>query len=210
MTIICLEGASAVGKTSTSNELTRMRNTYIVPEVNLLFERPTFATNTWYLERQVERWKIAREKQKDYELVILDGDIFQPLSYNWCFDFKIYEQSLDAIYEFYQAEIRKGKIMFPDRYFYLYTSINNLKKRKENDKTRKRRNFETHIDIIEPHQRYYEALNQLELQFVQLIEAENIECNARVIEDNLPSSKAYRDSERLIDSIKNWLMKTKP
>ncbi|MEN2768224.1 AAA family ATPase [Ornithinibacillus xuwenensis] len=210
MAIICLEGASAVGKTTTSNELARMKNTYIVPEVNLLFERPKFETNTWYLERQVDRWKIAQEKQSKYDLVILDGDIFQPLSYNWCFDFKIYEQSLDIIYEFYREEIIKKKLMFPDKYFYLYTSINNLTNRKENDRTRKRRNFESHLDIIEPHQRYYEALYKFEPQFVQLIDAKNIEDNARVIKDNLPSSTPYRDSEELLDSIKNWLMKNKP
>lgn len=62
MAIICLEGASAVGKTTTSHEFARMKNTYIVPEVNLLFERPKSETNTWYLERQVDRWQIAQEK----------------------------------------------------------------------------------------------------------------------------------------------------
>lgn len=44
--------------------------------------------------------------------------------------------------------------MFPDKYFYLYTSVNSLKSRKENDRTRKRRNFETHLEIIQPHQKY--------------------------------------------------------
>lgn len=210
MAIICLEGASAVGKTTTSNELARMGNTYIVPEVNLLFERPKFEKNTWYLERQVDRWQIAQEKQSEYDLVILDGDIFQPLSYNWCFDFKLYEQSLDLIYNFYQKEINTGNMMFPDKYFYLYTDINNLKKRKENDRARKRRNFEAHLDILEPHRRYYEALNQIEQQFVHLIEAKNIENNAKIIKDNIPSSTPYRDSEGVLDRIKNWLMKNKP
>ncbi|MFF2878415.1 hypothetical protein ACFVR2_19050 [Gottfriedia sp. NPDC057991] len=51
--IICLEGASAVGKTSTSLEIVKSTNTYVVPEVNLFFARPTGVSNTWYLERQV-------------------------------------------------------------------------------------------------------------------------------------------------------------
>lgn len=59
MSLICLEGASAVGKTTTSNEIAKRTNTYIIPEVNLLFERPNEESKTWYLERQVERWMIA-------------------------------------------------------------------------------------------------------------------------------------------------------
>ena len=59
MSIICLEGASAVGKTTTSIAIAKKTNTYIIPEVNLLFERPTKETKTWYLERQVGRWQIS-------------------------------------------------------------------------------------------------------------------------------------------------------
>lgn len=100
--------------------------------------------------------------------------------------------------------------MFPDKYFYLYTSINSLKSRKENDRTRKRRNFETHLEIIQPHQKYYEALNQFEPHFVHLMEAKNIDDCVRVIKDNLPSSAPFRDSVELLDRIKNWLIKNKP
>ena len=142
MSFICLEGASAVGKTTTSNELAKRTNAYIIPEVNLLFERPVVESKTWYLERQIDRWLIAQEKLETYETVILDGDIFQPLSYNWCFDFNIYNQSLDFIAGFYRNEIKEGRIRFPDKYFYLYTNQVNLKNRKENDITRKRGNFE--------------------------------------------------------------------
>jgi hypothetical protein len=154
MPIICLEGASAVGKTTTSIGIAKNTSTFIIPEVNLLFERPKKESKTWYLERQVERWQIAQEKIKEYDTLILDGDIFQPLSYNWCFDFKLYNQSLDFLYRFYLSEIKAGRIDFPDKYFYLVTTRENLRYRKENDCTRKRRNFEKHLDILEPHERY--------------------------------------------------------
>ncbi|WP_042148023.1 AAA family ATPase [Paucisalibacillus sp. EB02] len=210
MTIICLEGASAVGKTTTAKELSKISNTYIVPEVNLLFERPKDETKTWYLERQLDRWQIARDKQSEYDIVILDGDLFQPLSYNWSFDFKIFNQSLDFIYEFYRKEISKGRIKFPDKYFYLYTSHHKLIYRKENDKTRKRGNFEKHLEIIEPHKRYYEALNQIKPQFVHLMEANKIEENIKVIMDNLPFSTQNHISENVLDHIVEWLKKNKP
>jgi len=209
MAVICLEGASAVGKTTTSKEIAKISNTYIVPEVNLLFERPERETKTWYLERQVERWQIAQEKRKEYDLIILDGDIFQPLSYNWCFDFKIFNQSLEFIYEFYQKEIKAGRIKFPDKYFYLYTSQSNLRYRRENDKTRKRGNFEKHLEIIEPHQRYYEALNQFAPKFVQLIEAKNTNENVKTIINNLPQHPFHGNPDVLLDHITNWLNKNK-
>ena len=147
MAVICFEGASAVGKTTTANEIARKAKTYIIPEVNLLFERPKCESKSWYLERQVERWQIAQEKLKEYDTVILDGDIFQPISYNLCFDFKLFNQNLDYVYDFYLKEIKVGRIKFPDKYFYLYTSQANLRFRKENDDSRKRRNFEKHLKI---------------------------------------------------------------
>ncbi|MGF3103042.1 AAA family ATPase [Rossellomorea sp. DUT-2] len=209
MALICFEGASAVGKTTTANEIARKTNTYIIPEVNLLFKRPKNESKTWYLERQVERWHIAQEKLKEYDTVILDGDIFQPISYNWCFDFKLFNQNLDFIYDFYLKEIKAGRIKFPDKYFYLYTSKSNLKYRKENDVTRKRGNFEKHLEIVEPHRLYYEALNQFVPNYVQPMEAKNIERNIIVIIDNLPSSSLSWSSEKLLHSITNWLKNNK-
>lgn len=80
MGIIAFEGASAVGKSTTCCELEKNYGAYIIPEVNSLFERPKNEHRTWYFEKQVERWNIAVQKSEQYELVILDGDIYQPLS----------------------------------------------------------------------------------------------------------------------------------
>ncbi|MFE8701511.1 chloramphenicol acetyltransferase [Cytobacillus sp. FJAT-54145] len=209
MSIICLEGASAVGKTTTAIEIARKTNTYIIPEVNLLYERPKKETKTWYLERQVERWQIAQEKSKEYDTVILDGDLFQPLSYNWCFDFNLFNQSLDFLYEFYLREIGAGRIGFPDKYFYLHTNQENLRDRKENDRTRKRGNFEKHLKIIEPHQRYYMALNLFSPGYVKEMEAKSIDENANVIIGHLPSSTLSGDLEKLLDNIVSWLRENK-
>ena len=42
------------------------------------------------------------QKSEQYKLVILDGDIYQPLSYNWCFHFEIFDQPLSLIENFYK------------------------------------------------------------------------------------------------------------
>ena len=209
MSLICLEGASAVGKTSTAGEIAKRTNSYVIPEVNLLFERPKVESKTWYLERQIERWQIAQEKLKSYDTVILDGDIFQPLSYNWCYDFTLYNQNLHFIAEFYRTELKKGRLSFPDKYFYLYTDQENLRYRKNNDGIRKRGNFEKHLKIVESHKRYYEALNLLIPDYVQLIIANSIQENIVSIIEKLPSNPISFNSLELLDNVTKWLKNNK-
>ena len=210
MPLICLEGASGVGKTSTAREIAKKSGSsmFIIPEVNYLFERPQNEEKTWYFEKQVERFEMGKRKLETYDTVILDGDIFQPLSYNWCFDFQIYNQSLDFIYNFYDNAIKEGRIDFPDKYYYLFTEQKNLISRKENDHTRKRRNFEKHLKIAEPHKRYYETLNQFTPGYVRFIEATFLHENVNAIfndKTNIPS----KNSSEILEQISSWLSKNK-
>lgn len=76
--IICFEGPSGIGKTTMCKLLSTDFN--IVPEVNLLFNRPKKAAKYWYHERQVERYELCYQSNRPS---ILDGDIFQPIWYNW-------------------------------------------------------------------------------------------------------------------------------
>ena len=62
-----------------------MGDSYVVPEVNMLFPRPQPESENWYLDRQVCRWEIGMRQEENYSRVIFDGDIFQPLWFNWIF-----------------------------------------------------------------------------------------------------------------------------
>ncbi|WP_070128366.1 MULTISPECIES: AAA family ATPase [Bacillus cereus group] len=212
MGIIAFEGASAVGKSTTCRELERNYGAFIIPEVNVLFERPKKTHRTWYFEKQVERWNIAVQKSQQYELVILDGDIYQPLSYNWCFHFDIFNQPLSLIENFYKEKIINEEIGFPDQYFYLYTSEEELRKRKESDGTRKRRNFEKHLHIAKPFQRYYENLNNVTKGYCKLIGAKNVKTNEMEIMKSLKDLKVNEemrfDVSRL-DAITWWLQENR-
>ena len=75
---------------------------------------------TWYFEKQVERWNIAVQKSEQYELVILDGDIYQPLSYNWCFHFGIFNQPLSLIENFYKEKMINRKLVFGSIFLFIY------------------------------------------------------------------------------------------
>ncbi len=126
MGIIAFEGASAVGKSTTCRELEKNYGAYIIPEVNSLFERPKNEHRTWYFEKQVERWNIAVQKSEQYELVILDGDIYQPLSYNWCFHFGIFNQPLSLIENFYKEKMINRKLVFRINIFIYIRTMKNL------------------------------------------------------------------------------------
>ncbi|WP_146239841.1 chloramphenicol acetyltransferase [Paenibacillus illinoisensis] len=150
---------------------------YIVPEVNELFKCPVTMSNNWYFERQVDRWQIAKEKSVNHEIVIMGGDVFQPLWYNWVYKFSLYEQTLEGISCFFRQCIQENKINFPDSYFLLYININKLRLRKESDVTRKCSNFERHIELIEPQRAYFQSKNDFAPDLVTFVEPHSVQHN---------------------------------
>ncbi|MFS0781465.1 chloramphenicol acetyltransferase [Bacillus sp. 1P06AnD] len=178
---------------------------YIVPEVNFLFERPIPESKSWYLERQVDRWQIAQEKLESHNLVLFDGDPFQPLWYNWIYQ-NDYPGSLPFLNEFYSSQIQKGNIEFPDLYIHLSLNEKELRKRKENDKTRRRRNFEKHLGLIEPQKRFFQHMNAISPGLVKFVDAVSIEGNIDIIEGFIASEKKInQDSLYILENIMKWL-----
>jgi deoxyadenosine/deoxycytidine kinase len=186
MPIICLEGASGVGKSTTCKELAASFNAYVVKEVIELFEVPENESTEWYLERQVERWIIANEKLKTHELVLLDGDIFQPLWYSWCYGFS-QDRTLALLNNFYRKHLLNHTIDFPDGYMVLCTNETELRHRKEHDRTRKRTNFDKHLTFIEPQLHYFNAISHAVLGYVHIHDAKSIQNNVDYIVSNRQS-----------------------
>lgn len=206
MSIICFEGASAVGKTTTANRFKTICSAFVVPEVNLLFERPKNEPPEWYFERQVERWQIAQEQSNSYRVVILDGDPFQPFWYCWAYNF-VGWQSLDFMEHFYQRKIQNKTLGFPDRYFIFSTNEAELRKRKEADATRQRHGFETHLRMIESQRRYFQAMQEFSPNRVRFFEAKTIETNVEFIQKNisdLANSDEIEDGN-LFSKMVEWL-----
>ncbi len=184
MSIICFEGASAVGKTTTANRFKTICGAFVVPEVNLLFQRPENESPEWYFERQVERWQIAQEQSKSYPLVVLDGDPFQPFWYCWAYNF-VGWQSLDLMERFYQPKVQSKTLGFPDRYFIFSTNEAELRKHKEADATRRRRGFETTLKMIEPQRCYFQEMQNFSPHQVRFLEAKNIETNVEFVQEDI-------------------------
>jgi deoxyadenosine/deoxycytidine kinase len=210
MPVICFEGASAIGKTTTANTLKARYGALVVPEVNLLFNRPVNESAEWYFERQVDRWSAAQDQSKTHHLVILDGDPFQPLWYNWSYNFKGW-QDLDFMEHFYQPKIQNKTIDFPDLYFVFSTSEAELKKRKESDTTRLRRGFETHLKMIEPQRRYFRAMQTFSPSRVLVLEADSIETNIEFVLKGVSvlSKPNASESKVLFSRLIQWLRENK-
>lgn len=211
MPVICFEGASAAGKSSVSKYLRDNFNAFVMPEVNLLFHRSEPEPKFWYLERQVERWQMALEDSTKHEIVILDGDAFQPLWYNWSYDFD-FGEPFEDISGFYRKRIAAGEIDFPDRYFILTASPDELKIRKIADASRTRKNFERHLRFIQPQTAYFSFIKSKIENLVEFIENEEIEKTAETVinsigKDSYPNGKS---SLALFDEIVVWLENTKP
>lgn len=153
--VICFEGASAIGKTSLCQLLADQY--LIVPEVNLLFQEEIPDSKFWYYQKQVVRYQIC---SKANQSCILDGDPFQPLWYNWIYGYPSDFPSFEETMHFYTNQIASQTICFPDLYIVFETSIENLYDRKAKDRTRKRRNFEKHLQLIEPQKCYFQYLKE--------------------------------------------------
>jgi len=199
--IICFEGPSAVGKTTLCQSLSANFN--IVPEVNLLFARPQNAAKYWYHQRQLDRFEICR---KSDVASILDGDVFQPIWYNWACNYPSEFLSKDETHEFYRTQVQEGRIRFPDLYIIFDAEEKALWQRKEGDKTRQRRNFEKHLKIIAPLRAYYRMLDQetdLEMRFVDYTDIESTLAKVLKQIDSLKTKEV--DTLATFSKIISWL-----
>lgn len=182
--MICFEGPSAVGKTTTANAFKADCGAFIVPEVNELFDTPRDAPADSYLERQVERWAIALEQNRSNRLVVLDGDPFQPLWYGWTYGYEG-QQNLDFMKQFYRPRILDKTIAFPDSYSIFGTNEDELRKRRKSDPFRQQRGCEKHLGMIEPQQRYFYTMSSFSPSRVCSLEAETVETNIRFVQKSV-------------------------
>ena len=159
-----------------------------IPEVNLLFSRPINHEPHWYLERQQERWESACRTTSGTSLAVLDGDVLQPLWYGWAYGFTNH-QALSELVAFYRPLMARGTLAFPDAYFVLDCSVEELRARQAADDTRKRRNFEHHLEFIEPQRRYFRALQALAPALVHWLPMSTVSGNVEAIQRVLASTE---------------------
>lgn len=112
--ILAFEGAPGVGKSTLAAALAAT-GAYVIPEVNLLFARPSPVPMDWYIERQTARWEMAVLRSAGGGLVVLDGDPFQPIWFNWIMGHDD-GASWRAAWQTYHTLLKAGRMAFPTRY----------------------------------------------------------------------------------------------
>lgn len=218
VTVIALEGASAVGKTTAAERLCEAFDAHRVPEVNERFERPERASATWYFERQCDRWRMATDRESDCEVVVLDGDVLQPLWYNWIARHLSNDRAAieefappDAVYRFYRERMSERAVGFPDRYFLLHASEEALRRRKADDETRTRRNFESHLRFAEPQRAYFERLRTRRPEMVRSVPARSVESTVSEIASAIPRAGDSPDryAPERPDALFDWVSESR-
>ncbi|CAM1344500.1 DEAD/DEAH box helicase family protein [Tenacibaculum amylolyticum] len=202
---IILEGASGIGKTTLCKKL--QNNYKTIPEVNQLFERTNNSDNYWYLKKQIERFKIGNTSNIT---TIFDGDLFQPIWYNWIYNYPKEFLSAEKTHEFYKENIKNQNIQFPDLYIVFYCSEEELRRRKNSDKTRLRRNFEKHLLFIKPQIAYFEYIQKFTPINVKFIEYTDLESTYEKVKLAIEETEIKKKNDlEAFNNIETWMLKTK-
>lgn len=208
--IICLEGASAIGKTTLAAALARECGAALVPELDASDAPPVGQSACWFVERHAAQWRLARASATGVPFAMLDGDPFKGLWYNWTYAGEGWE-GVDVVAPLYRAQLKSGALDFPDLYVILTATQEQLRQRRDSDPTRRRRNFEKHLRIVEPQRRYFAALREAAPSRVVFMDSSRQSALvSRTLEAlrRLPSTPP--DSERLLDHITDWLREHAP
>jgi hypothetical protein len=210
VTIICLEGASAAGKTTLSHEIAVRTGAAVIAEVWALFGRPSPEPPLWYLEKQVERWRFALKSAEKHGLAILDGDPFQPLWYGWAYGF-IEPHTLSTVTSFYRNAITAGSLAFPDRYILLAVGESELMARRQGDASRSRRNFAKHVSLLRHQPRYFATMNTICPELAYVLDAVAPATTlAEIVISVIRSERNAVDPLRLLEYLADWLETTPP
>ena len=208
--IIAFEGAPGVGKSTTAAALAGV-GVLVVPEVNLLFARPTPEPADWYLDRQNARWEMAALQARQGRRAILDGDPFQPLWFGWIFQEGPWAGWRDTL-QFYRQRILEGRLAFPDRYVFFTLPEPSRRERllvreraRGLGEERAQHKVERYAQLAEPQRRYFEALATQFPDWVVRLEPTSLVQSAAIIEDLRPPETPPPVSLEILEFIGRWL-----
>ncbi|HEX5727309.1 MAG TPA: hypothetical protein VFX98_17690, partial [Longimicrobiaceae bacterium] len=198
MPVLALEGASAVGKSTTARALADALSAEAVLEDDARFTGP-------YLERHLALWRWVAERSRAGRTVVLDGDPFKALWFGWVYPGEGWTP-LDALEAFYRPLLMRGEVAFPAGYALLEADEAALRTRRAGDPTRRRRRFEKHLRLVEPLRRYFAALEALSPGRVLFLRAESVAESVAALRGFAGRVREPVDSDvGLFDGLIAWL-----
>ena len=203
--VICLEGPSAVGKTTLAAELARTAGVVIVSELDPSGAPAVAESAHWFVDRHASQWQRARALAPGAPLVVLDGDPFKGLWYNWVYAADGWPR-VDVVAPLYRSHLAQGTVDFPDLYVVLAASEAQLQQRRANDLTRTRRTFERHLRLVGPLQRYFAALAAADPERVLVLDTGAPDALAAEVLASLERlPRGEPSSERLLEIMVAWV-----
>ncbi|WP_420125900.1 hypothetical protein [Longimicrobium sp.] len=203
--IVCLEGPSAVGKTTLAAALARRTGAAVIPELDASGAPPAAESAAWFVDAHAAEWRRARALAGEAPLVVKDCDPFKGLWFNWVFADQDWP-GIDVQVPLHRARVDAGTLAFPDLYVVLLATEAQLRARRAGDPTRTRSNHEMHLRLIRPQRRYFEALQAADPPRVLLLDTTERE---RLVDRVLAAVAALPpgppDSARLFDLMARWV-----
>ena len=203
--VLCVEGPSAVGKTTLAAALARECGAAVMPELDASGAPPPGSSAAWFVERHAARWRLARETAARAPFAVLEGDPFKGLWYNRVYSDEGWE-GVGVVAPLYRAQVEAGALAFPDLYVVLTASEGQLRERRAGDPMRTRRNFEKHLRMTGPLLDYFREMRDIAPGRVAIVETgRREELTGSVVEalGRLPLGQP--DSLRLLDHMTGWL-----
>jgi gluconate kinase len=203
--IICLEGPSAVGKTTLAAALAREAGAAVIPELDAGAAPPISESAAWFVDAHAAQWQQARALAAQAPLVVMDCDPLKGLWFNWVFAEHGWP-GIAAQAPLHRAHIERGTLAFPELYVVLQATESQLRARRAGDPTRTRRNHEMHLRLATPQRRYFQALQAADPPRVLLLDTSEqstlVETVLAAVE-RLPPHPP--DSMRLFDHMADWV-----
>lgn len=208
--IICLEGPSAVGKTTLAAALAREAGAAVIPELDASAAPPIAESAAWFVDAHAAQWQQALELATCAPLVVIDCDPMKGLWFNWVFADHGWP-GIDEQRPLHRAHIERSTLAFPDLYVVLQATESQLRARRAGDPARTRRNHETHLRLAAPQRRYFQALQAADPSRVLLLDTSD---RAKLVGtvlaavNRLPANPP--DSMRLFEHMADWIATNAP
>jgi len=209
--IVALEGALATGKSTIAAYAEDKYGGFCIEEVKEIFDRPKSEPQNWYYERQLDRLLGAKTAELEHDLVMLSGDPYQPVWFNWMFPDWGFEP-WQVVLRFFSERQDLGLI--PDFFGFTHVEEDERYKRliarelaRGHDRELAEAKHARYQPMTAVIRAYFESLESTFPGFVVMLETSDLEQSTKEIRSHRPNTP---DSHQLFSFMEDWFSTHKP